>query len=735
MLITFFIVRNKPNVFRSKIQIATGIVDQSQRVSTQDLFEQDSKVQEQFTNLIETFKLNEVVDQVSFKLLLHDLSESSFKPKISKYLNLAPDVKNQIAFILNNKLDSFATLDLNIPDEKMIDSLLIKLKYDHESLLKNISIYRVENSDFIDLEADAENPQLSAFIANNLTDRFIAYYTKYVNSGHSRSNDFFAKLMADKKDTLNRKIAALEAFKVKNGILDIGDESKDAFSQISNLEMHQQQAEKDVIAYTGALASINARFNPKDRQYVEATTSKINAKILNTKDRLRVMNDKYIQSGFDPVYKQSVDSLQDVLSAQINESSDKIISNPMAAKNNIVEEKLKMENELELAKYSAGSLKSQVNALKAKMSGLLPAQAAVKSYERDIDVATKEYLDAQDKYNQANVSTITPVQLRQLQNAMPRRVQSTEKQLTVFLSGIVSFIIYFIILLVVFYLDNKVYSQEDLEKITGIHTIGFLSSLPTKIINEKDTKRLQKDKNRALVYLDLVRSIRFEIETALAGDKALAITSINPEEGKTLFSFSLAFAYALANKKVLLIDGNFDNSTITNTVKSKDFVEDYFKNKPLEVQENNKTATDRNNKKTNSLEIDATTKLGKAIQRLVQSKNELHKSGLITILGNRGNDASLLEISNIDVVRERMAEFKKRFDIIIIEAGSLNTLNKPKEWISIADKALAVFEINKTITEASQPAIHYLQKLDKKMMGWVVNKVDIDIPEPTQKNT
>jgi succinoglycan biosynthesis transport protein ExoP len=686
--VTFFLVRSKPNSYQSKTQIATGLIDQSQNISgTDDASQQDSKIQEQFNNLIETMKLDQVVDQVSFKLLLHDLTEPvPFKLSVLKYISLPLDVKNQVINILNAKLDSFATLDLNVPIERMTDSLLTKTEYDPESLLKNIVVYQADNSDFIDLEVDAETPALSAFIANNLTDKFISYYAGYENSGHSKSDDFYSKLMDDKKAAMDQKTASLEAFKAKNGILDIGDASKDMYAQISDLEAHEQQAEKDANADSGALKSINAKFDPKDKQNVEVVDTKINANILNIKDRLKTLNDKYVQSSFDPRYKTSIDSLQDVLSAQIDESSDKLASsNPALSKDNImqdniIQEKLKTENDLELARYSASSLKSQLNALKGKMGSLLPAQAEMQSDERDVDIATKEYLDAQDKYNQAHVSAITPIQLKQLEIAMPGKRQSSKKILLVALSGIASFVFYLFVLLVVFYMDNSIRSGEDLQRRTGMPVLGFLNIVPGKSGNAGKGRQEIKDRNDMRMYRDSLRSIRFEIDSESNGSKVLAITSLNKGEGKTLFSFGLAYAYSLANKKVLLIDGNFSNPVISETVKSKDFIEDLFMRGHFLELKNNSTPADKT--VMHLLEIDNTTNIGKTVQRLSdQSGNQHSEKDLVSILGNKGGDISLMEISDENNIRQVIDELKSKYDIIIIETGSLDTLNKSYKLI------------------------------------------------------
>ena len=97
----------------------------------------------------------------------------------------------------------------------------------------------------------------------------------------------------------------------------------------------------------------------------------------------------------------------------------------------------------------------------------------------------------------------------------------------------------------------------------------------------------------------------------------------------------------------------------------------------------------------------------------------------ISVIGNRGGDASLFEISNKSGIRHRLDELKAKFDIIIIETGSLDMLSKSKEWMQFTDKAVAVFENDQNIKEEANTYIDYLHSLNGKMLGWVLNKVPV----------
>jgi len=729
VLATVFLVRKMPNVYQSQTQIVTGIVDQTQQVlENQDDNSRSTRNNEQFLNMMETLHLDKVLDQVSFRLFSHDLSaQKPFRDHEDKLASLSKSEKGQIVGILQSKQASFQTLNLNVPNEKFIDSLIRLVGYDHKTLLEhNLVMYHSDGSDFITINADTDNPDLSAFIVNNLSNIFISYYTGNVNEGHTKSTSFLAKLLGEKKKSMDEKIAALQQFKVKNNILDMDNESKGVYAQLTDLESRKQQADKDVIAYAGALKAINNRFNPKDRQYVEASSTKINGSILTTRERLRAMNDKYIQNNFDVKYKKSVDSIQNALNEQINESTDHVISNPLAAKDNLVQEKLKMENELELAKYSSNSLGRQVGGLKGKLNGLVPSQAIVQSSEREVEVATKEYLDVLDKYNQTNISTSVPVKLRQLQAAMPGSLQPSKKMLLVAMSGFSSFVLILVILLGVFYFDNAIRNSDDLEQKTQIPVIGHLNNVLNLALSSKQAKGKAVNEREIQIFRDLLRAIRFEIDNNFKGGKVLAVTSLEGEEGKTLVSLSLAYAYAMINKRVLLIDGNFTNPAISGTVKFREYLEDYFAGDEQIPTEQFETAQVAVKSKSLGLtEFNAQTPIGDTLQKLQITNNGLSQSS-VSILSNKGNNVSLLEITNQNNIELRLDELKEQFDVIIVEAGSLSSFNKSKEWILFADKVVGVFANNHQIKSSDKRSIRYLQELNGKMLGWVFNKLPVN---------
>jgi Mrp family chromosome partitioning ATPase len=212
--------------------------------------------------------------------------------------------------------------------------------------------------------------------------------------------------------------------------------------------------------------------------------------------------------------------------------------------------------------------------------------------------------------------------------------------------------------------------------------LGYLPLLTT---NQLQLQQLWADKSpESLRYKNLLRDIRFEIDAEIKDAKVLMVTSINAKEGKTIFALSLAYAYSIINKKVLVIDGNFTNPELTNLTRPTYYLEDYL---------HGKTHVD-----------------------------QITTTELINVIGTHSSDVSLLEISNQAIISEKITALKANYDIVIIELPALEHLNKAKEWTAFGDKLVTVFEANQTITPAKQQYVNYLQSQSPKFIGWVLTK-------------
>ncbi len=693
VLVAFFLTHKTPDSYLAETDLSTGIIDPTQQVmANTETMAQESRVNQQFANLLETIKLGKVVDQVSYSLMIHDLtSDQPFRPKSKLLQQLNASARAHALWVFKDKYNSRQPLNLTVPDDIGLKSVLDAQKYDAESIKKQLTIYRTESSDFVHLEFLSEQPQLSAFVLNTLCQEFISYTTADQQKNKVYSTEFLQKLLEQKQDTMNAKIAALKNYKIRNRILDLKDESTSLYTQLTAYRDKKAQAEKDILSYNSAIADINSRFDPHDRKYLEASTIKINGEVAQTRDRLVLLNSKYIQSNFDLRYKRSIDSLQSRLDEQIGLMSDKYVTNPLAGKESLVQEKIKMEISRAMARSGLLNLDKQISQLNNQIDRIVPYDAAIQSYDRDIDVAAKEYVDVQNKYNQSSIESNLKGSIKQVESAMPGTRQPSKKLLLTLASGVITFMVCLLVFFIIFYLDRNIRVPTDLANAAQVPVLGQLDLIVQSTIDYRRIGNKKQSSEELMKFKNMLRSIRFEIDNELQDcidGRVIAVTSMNESEGKSLICMSLASVYAMANKKVLVVDGNFDNPSLTDAAYQKVYLEDFLNDEECGI--------------------------------------DSPDNSLISLLGNQGGDNSLLEKNTETVIRKKIDQLKRNFDVIIIETQALSLMNKAKEWIQFSDKVIAVFEANQTINQDKKLYINYLRTLNTKFIGLIMNKVSVN---------
>ncbi len=691
---SYFLVKKLPDTYKSHARIATGLVDKTDQIITKEKNEQEQEIARKFESLNQMMLLKSTLDQVSYRLMLNTLKQtkdSVWREPVRAIEQMTKAERTKAIALIQKKYNAREELFLWIPYENAINDIIEDMGFDAKSLREKLSVYRVGTSDYIDIDYEAENADLAAYVINTLSHEFISDNSSRVVGNNQKTISFLESFMIQKLNALNQRMATLKDYKIKNHVLNLNEQAKSIYGQMADYETRREVAHKDITAYSAAIKNIDDKFNPADRKYLESALTGINQSIAVSKQNLKDLNERYIRNNYDPRIKVSMDSLRGKLAAQIDEASDKYIYNPMVVKQDLVGQKLAMEISLELSKNSVTSIQGELNRLNRKFDGLVPNEAKIQEYETSIDIASKEYIEALQRYNEASLEFSFPVHLRLIERAMPGLILASKKMVLVVLSGVISFVFCIFVFFILFYIDNSIRYPMQLANATERPVLGYLNKID-KGTNMSLAGISSSEEKPIQLYKNLVRSIRFELDEELGDPKIIAITSLSPGVGKTSFTLALAWAFSKINKTVLIIDGNFGQPDITR--------------------------------------LSADTEL---FDRFIKSSQSLEATpGQIKILGNKGGDVSVLELSEEKLIGRKLLALKTQFDIILVETDSLTFMNKAKEWITFADRVVAVFSAGRSISDKDQSKIQYLNNLNEKFAGWVLTNTE-DIPEQAGK--
>jgi succinoglycan biosynthesis transport protein ExoP len=681
ILVTYILVRNQPNTYISQAQLSTGIADDKQNTVFSQVLPGD-QVNQAFANLMEMVKMKKVLDQVSYLLILNDLKSTKvFKEPSSLMKTVNQDAKRHAAEVIQAKYNKAEPLDPNNPDQLGMINLIRSMGYDSGSISNSISAYRSGNSDFLIIQAESDGPELAAFMANSIANEFIKNYTNVVKQNQQKAIDYLSGLMLDRTDTLSKRMTDLRTYKTRNRVLNLDEQSKQLYTSILEYETKKQEAIQTTSSYAGALNEIDNKFNPSDRKYLESTISKVNQDIADVKNEISAMYDAQLQSDFEPRYQVSMDSLNMILNQRIHQSSDQYLVNPLASKQELVAEKIRLEIQLDLSRYSMNALENELNRLNSRFDNMVPKEAEVQTLEMNVDIATKAYMDILAKYNETNLESAFAVKLNIIQNAMPGSSKPSKKMLLILLSGVISMAICLVFMFVLYYLDNTIRTAAELANMTGVAVYGDLNFMNHSTLSIRDIWNDQDVPNDLMLFKNQLRSIRHEIESDLQGN-LLVLTSLTPFEGKSFICMNLAAALMVTYKRILVIDGNFINSSISNDFTSTLFLEDFL-NERISLDKGTENAS-------------------------------------ITILKNRGGDNSLMEISTEEKIKDKLEYAKSIYDVILIDSTALTESNQAKEWIAQADAVIGVFRSGKILSDKKMLLIDYLKNTNV-FKGWILN--------------
>lgn len=686
VVITYFLVQNLPKQYSSQVQISTGLLDPSKKVISEqnvDFF----SVSQQFNGIMEKLKMKKIINLLSYNLILHDLENPnvSFRKYSEKIDSLNSQQKAEVIKLFREKLDSKSILALrdNKGKYKLYD-IVESVGYDEEGLKDKLEVKHEDNSDFITLEFVSENPELSAYIVNTLAKEFISLYSYDVNINQNNNIVLLDSLLKNKEALMNAKNGALSNFKRTKGFLNLDEQSATVYAQITQYEAQRADALKVIQSNLGAIATIENKLRGSDT-YVTGSSRVDNMEIVSLKRKLEAANSAWIDGGFKPSDQKKVDSLNRLISAKSAKNEDENVLDPRASRQGLVQQKINLEIALQQAKSSIRSVDAELKVLRDRYQSMVPYDADIQNYERDADLATKDYMTALERYNQTRTEQNMGLRLKVEQMGLPGNPEPSKKVLYLAGSGFGTFFLCFCYVFMVFIMDKTITNSSQLAYATSSNTIGQLNKIEG---NERSIREIWNDKTENTnyeMYRDLLRALRFEISTKMEvdGSKILGITSLMANEGKTFIAHSLAYAFAMTGKKILLIADEV----------------------PYE-KAGEKALSTRQNFQTFLM------------------KKEFHTEDLITIMNKNTARTSLLETQSVKSLKAGFDVLKDEFDMIIVDVNSLHDINIAKEWLLFTEKNIAIFEYGAAINDTDKDFVEYIKKTPG-FLGWVLNKMQI----------
>lgn len=441
------------------------------------------------------------------------------------------------------------SINNNIPLDEFRDKVyLIKfnpIKSTALGLKNNIKVEAIgDASDLLKLSIKGESVERSEKIINTLMDVFNkdGIYDRQLVS--KRTLDFIDERFVFLAEELDSIEINQEVFKEKNNIVDIATDAELGLQQRSESEAEQFKLQNQ-LTLSRLLADALKGNSESDLLPANIGIENGGINALISQYNLAVINR-------DKLENSAGQNNPAVLSAQ-SEVND--------LKSNISRSLSTYTNQLEA---SLKQLENRTQKFAGRVSQIPQQERLFKAIQRQQKIKESLYLLLLQKREEAAINlAITEPSIKIVENALSGAQPISPKTNIVYAAALLAgLLIPFGVLYLIFMLDTKLHSKEDITKVTS--KIPVIGEIP----NLKKTKDiLFEDPNDRSALAESFRILSANVDYILPvkddeKGKVIFCTSTIKGEGKTYISINLSLALSSINKKVLLIGADLRNPQI-----------------------------------------------------------------------------------------------------------------------------------------------------------------------------
>jgi succinoglycan biosynthesis transport protein ExoP len=588
------------------------------------------------------------------------------------------------ANILKPISNLFASSKKNVAPEKgsleteketaLIDQFLSKLK-----------VEPIRNSRLVKVHFDSYSPKLSAEIPNALATNYIQQSVENRFTATEQIREWLTKQLEELKAKVERADEALQAFGSQHDIVSLEEKENVTMQRLTELNETLTKAESDRMAK-------EALYRQSKNRHFDALPSILENKlVMDLKQAYIQLEAQYMKLSetFKPEYpemarlKNQMQSIQRRMDAEVN----RIIAG--------------IKNDYEASLRRESLIRQAFELQKAKVMQMKEQSIQYNILKREADTNKELYRGLLQRMKEAGVSaglTVSNIQVVD-QAEIPTGPYKPNKKLNLLLAAVVGLFLGIGLAFFFEYLDNTVKSPEEVEQLIRLPSFGMVPeisyerkkrvekgvSLPVELITHGHPKS---------VLSEAYRNIRTSILLSFSEKppKRIVITSPNPGEGKTTTVINTGIALSQTGAKVLIIDADMRHPRVHKIF-------------------NEENGAGLSNFLSGNAPLDA------VIKRTEVPNLYYIPSGPIP--------PNPSELIGSKLFKEMIKVLGSRFDHIVLDSPPALGFADSVILSTTVDGVILVVLGGKTPRETLQRAKEVLHQVNAKILGVIINRVDI----------
>jgi len=565
------------------------------------------------------------------------------------------------------------------PSETEMETRLIN------NFLNKLKIEPVRNSRLVKIHFDSYYPELSRQVSDHLASNYIQQNLENRFVATEQAKAWLTQQLDDLKAKVELADEALQAFGLKHDIVSLEEKENVTMQRLTELNEALIEAE------SGRMAK-EALYRQTKNQNVDAFPSILENKlIMDLKQAYIQLEAQYMKLSetFKPGYPEMVrlKNQMDTIEKQLYREINKIIHS--------------IKNDYESSLRRESLIRKAFDQQKARVMEMKDKAIQYNILKREADTNRELYKGLLQRMKEAGVSAgITASNIQVVDQAEnPIKPYRPNKRLNLMLAAVVGLFLGVGIAFFFEYLDNTVKTSEDVEQLIHLPSFGMVPE-----ISSERRKRLEKGASYPVELIthghpksmlsEAYRNIRTSILLSFSErpPKKILLTSPNPAEGKTTTVINTAIALAQTGVRVIVVDTDMRNPRVHKV-----------------FGEENEVG------------------LSNFLSGNAELESILKKTGIPNLLyvpsGPIPPNPSELIGSNL--FKTMLKFLEGRFDHIVLDSPPVLGFADSVILSTFVDGIIIVVAGGKTPRETLERAKGVLQQVSAKILGVVINRVDI----------
>jgi len=408
-----------------------------------------------------------------------------------------------------------------------------------------IVVSPVKNSKIVNISFVSSNPEFATLVANSVATAYIEELLDMRMSSSRYSLEWMAKKAEEEKTKLEKSEKALQEYTKENNIVTLQDKATLTPERLSEVNTQLTRAEtkrKEIESLYRAVNNISA--NLKDAETIpviasDPTIQSLRSQIIKAEQNIEELSKKYGKK--HPSMIKAEEDLK-ILQQKRDQEIKRVIGS--------------VKNEYEISKSNEAGLRGMLSSTKAEAINLNEKFIQYGVLTREVETNRQLY-DALIKRmkEQSVTEEIRTVNVWVVEKAeKPTSPVKPRKSLNILLGLIVGLFGGIGLAFFIDYLDNTIKSPDEIEAKLHVPLLGIVPLLESK---EEGIEEIILKEPQSL-YAESYKTVRTAIllSSASKPPQNLHITSMGPDEGKTVTSVNLATTIARSGYSVLLVDSD-----------------------------------------------------------------------------------------------------------------------------------------------------------------------------------